>query len=133
MSTRELLPPHADNVLRDTRGGSQGEYDLPVSVSSGGAVIFLSVKSGQGRLHYVSGQNSGAAGFCQIFDLASGVAPASGAVPFVTFAIIASQGFSINWGTFGMICKAGIVVATSSTAFTYTATAAVASFTVVYS
>jgi hypothetical protein len=110
--------------------GESSPAGFPFNASSdGAAVIFMPIRSGAGTLYFLTGANTGAATFIHVFDMVPiNAAPASGALPKIVVPVGASQGFSIAYGVIGRAFTRGIVVATSSTQTTYTATAALCSF-----
>lgn len=80
------------------------------------------IKAAPGTLFNVSGYNSGAAQFIQIFD--SATLPADTAVPVVVIAVAATSNFSYCPGVYGRQFGNGIVICNSSTGPTKTIGAA---------
>ena len=84
----------------------------------------LVVKATAGILYGISGYNSGAAAFLQLFD--ANALPADTAVPVETFSIPATGNFTFDFGMHGKSFGAGIQACISTTAATKTLAGAVA-------
>ena len=109
--------------------GEYGPGGWPLNAPGHGAVVYSPIRSGAGSLYFLTGYNNGAACYIQLFDMIDqGSGPASGAVPPIVFNAPANDFFSLSYGIVGRAFKQGIVAASSSTVFTYTATAAQCSF-----
>ena len=108
----------AQFVGEDSPGG------FPANSGGSALEVFRVVKSGAGTLFGFTVYNSGAQCFVLLFD--GTAAPASGAVPTCApFPVAAASTLGVNFGTWGRAFDRGLVIASSSTASTYTATSAV--------
>lgn len=87
------------------------------------------LKATGGSLVFLSGYNSGGAGFIQVFD--SATVPADGAAPILVFAVQPNSNFSVDVPVLGLPCATGISACFSSTAPTKTLGGAVVYFTAV--
>ena len=91
----------------------------PSNASNTALAASLIVKAGAGRLFRVNGTNTKvSAQFVQIHD--SATLPAEGAVPKVVISVAASTPYTIDFGIYGRLFSAGIVICNSSTAATKT-------------
>lgn len=106
----DIIIPHSDPLMG------------PLVARSSDYEASRIVKASSGVLYGLSGYNSGAAGFLQLFD--SATLPANGTAPMLLIAIPAAGNFAIDFGLWGLTFRAGLVVCNSSTGPTKTIGAA---------
>lgn len=92
------------------------------------------IKATPGVLFGLSGYNSGAAQFIQIFDYAGGIVPPdTTSIPVAVMTAAGTANFSFDFGYWGLTCSAGIWVTNSSTGPTKTIGSADCFFTARFS
>lgn len=103
--------------------GEGGPWGFPLSVSSQGLVVSFVVRSGAGALYSIGGVNTNAAAvFVQLFDIQQHTLTA-GDVPEVVIPVGIGAGFYQDYSR-PRAFKRGIVVASSTTSATFTASTA---------
>ena len=112
------LSTHADPALAPANSDSAAYVASQIVKAEVGGIK----GTGAGVLYGVTGYNSGAAQFLQVFD--SSTLPADTAVPAVVIAIAATSNFSIDFGVLGRGFVRGCVICNSSTGPTKTIGAA---------
>jgi hypothetical protein len=123
-------------AVGDSASGNQiisptsASWAAPNNATGAGLVASQIVKVAPGNLYRISGYNTGAAAFVQLFD--SATLPADTAVPTVVIPVAANAAFLLDYGVFGRKFANGIAMCTSSTAATKTITAAQATMDAQY-
>lgn len=118
-------------AVGDTASGNQisspssSAWAAPQNSDSSGYVASQIIKAGPGNLYSISGYNSGAAGFIQLFD--SATLPADGVVPTVIIAVGGTSNFFMDYGVYGKRFLTGITACLSTTGPTKTISTALVS------
>lgn len=111
-------------AVGDSASGNQiisptsSSWAAPSNSTSAGFVASQVIKASPGNLYAVSGYNSGAAAFIQLFD--SATVPADATVPAVVIAVGGTSNYNINFGIYGRKFVNGISACLSTTAPTKT-------------